>query len=419
MCKSRYCQSLLLSLLLFTNVAAAAKRPLSHRDYDNWRTIATQALSPNGKFLVYSVFPEEGDGEIVLRNLTTGKEAHEAAGTVPATPDGGAEEPAAGPPVARGARFAFTFDNRYLIVSTFASKASTDQAKKDKKPAPSGGMVIVELASFKVTRVPEVASFQVADKGESFLAYLKEPKSAAVPDSAAEKNDSADQDQRRAAGGGRGGGGATRKYGADLVLRDLRAANGNEQTYADVLEYTLSKDARLLVYGVGSKKEESNGIYSVVPGASAAPVALLAGKGRYTKLTWDRNQHEMVFLSDRDDIADKPAKFKLFGWARGGGAPSELVSASTSGFRSGFVVFDRGPVNFSRDGSRIYISCAPASVIAAAEEPPTPAAAPAADSDKVLADLWRWNDDFIQPMQKVRAAQERARSYRAVYSFAS
>ncbi len=406
-----------LSILILAALATAAtKRPLNHRDYDHWRTIATQALSSDGKFLVYSLFPEEGDGEIIVRNLASGKETHEPAGSVPSTPDAGAEEPAAGPPVARGARFSFTSDNHYLVSSTFPSKSDIDQAKKDKKPAPHGGMIIVELASAKVTRIPDVASFQVAEKGESFLAYLKEPKpSAATPDPAAEK-DNNDQDQRRA-GGGRGGAAATRKFGSDLILRDLRVPSGNEQTYADVVEYSLSKDAKLLVYDVGSRKEETNGLYSVTPGTSTAPATLLVGKGRYTKLTWDRDQHELVFFSDRDDTSGKPAKYKLYGWTRGSAAPSALISSATPGFHSGFLVFDRGPVSFSRDGSRVFVSCAPASVIEAAEAPPTPAAVPTADSDKVLADLWRWNDDYIQPMQKVRAAQERARSYRAVYSF--
>jgi hypothetical protein len=35
--------------------------------------------------------------------------------------------------------------------------------------------------------------------------------------------------------------------------------------------------------------------------------------------------------------------------------------------------------------------------------------------EKVMVDLWHWKDDYIQPVQKVRAEQERNRSYRAVY----
>ena len=64
-----------------------AKRPLHHKDYDGWRAIQGQTLSHDGKFLAYSLFPEEGDGEIVVRNLATGKESRESAGALPPAPD--------------------------------------------------------------------------------------------------------------------------------------------------------------------------------------------------------------------------------------------------------------------------------------------------------------------------------------------
>src|SRR6185503_1279446 len=41
-----------------------------------------------------------------------------------------------------------------------------------------------------------------------------------------------------------------------------------------------------------------------------------------------------------------------------------------------------------------------------------------ASEDKVTADLWHWKDDVVQPMQKVRAGQERNRTYRGVLDIA-
>ena len=89
-----------LVLLAFTLVALAQpKRPLSHRDYDGWKSITSQVLSRDGKFLAYALFPEEGDGELVVRNLATGKELHENAGAIPTAPENAdAEVPEAGPP---------------------------------------------------------------------------------------------------------------------------------------------------------------------------------------------------------------------------------------------------------------------------------------------------------------------------------
>ena len=62
----------------------AAKRALTHQDYDAWRSIQGQTLSRDGKFLAYAAVPQDGDGEIVVRNLTTGTEFRAGRGWRPA-----------------------------------------------------------------------------------------------------------------------------------------------------------------------------------------------------------------------------------------------------------------------------------------------------------------------------------------------
>src|ERR1035437_3198708 len=158
---------------LITVSFAQTKRPLNHGDYDGWRSIVGQQLSNDGKFLVYGLFPQEGDGEVVIRNLVTGKEQREPAGLRPAptppTPD--QEGPA---PEARGATLTFSADSKTVVFSTFPPKAESDKAKKDKKPAPKDGMVIVDLASGTATRVERVKRFAMPEKASGLLVYLKE-----------------------------------------------------------------------------------------------------------------------------------------------------------------------------------------------------------------------------------------------------
>ncbi len=413
---SRIALAAALSLAAFAQTAA--KRPMNHRDYDPWNTITGQALSRDGKFLAYSVFPEEGDGQIVVRNLATGKEVRENAGALPPAPDAqNAEAPAEGPgSPARNAKLAFTADGKFLISSAFPKKADTDQAKKDKKRAeemPQPSLLIFDLTSMKAARIGDVESFQVPPTGESVVAYLKGPKPSSAP--AAENSDRRDQGR-----GGRGSGGrnARNKMGSDMIVRDLRG--DKDRTIEGVSDYSMSKDGKTLAYTVASKNEESNGVYWVAPGSDAAPAALLSGKGHYSKLTWDFAQKQMAFLSDKDGAAAKPPKYKVYMWDRQSAAAKEVVSDTIPGFRAGYAIFERGPMSFSRDGSRLFVSDAPLDTVAAAEsDAPAPSTAtPGPNEEKVIADLWRWNDDYIQPMQKVRAAQERARSYRAVLNLA-
>src|SRR4029079_676204 len=177
-------------------------------------------------------------------------------------------------------------------------------------------------------------------------------------------------------------------YGTDLVLRNT--TTGAERTFNDVVDYSLSKDAKTLVFTVSSRSEETNAVYVVSTASDAAPVAVLSGKGKYQKLTWDDEQTELAFISDRDDQTAKQPKFKVYMWERGGGSPvansgsgnptvsdgtaenptvregannhsmappiaTEIVSNSSPGFRKDFVVSDKANLSFSLDGSRLFL----------------------------------------------------------------
>src|SRR5579883_2847107 len=156
-------------------LAQTAKRPLNHHDYDGWRAIVGQKLSADGKWLAYGVFPQEGDGEVVIRNLVTGKEQREPAGERPQPPAPTGEEET--PPQARGAVIEFSADSRTLVFSTFAARAEVEKAKREKKTAaqmPKDGMTIVDLASGKAVRIERVKRFAMPEKAAGWLAYWKE-----------------------------------------------------------------------------------------------------------------------------------------------------------------------------------------------------------------------------------------------------
>ena len=408
----------------------SAKRPLAHADFDAWRSIATPALSRDGKWLAYSLQPQDGDGELVIRELATGKERRETIGALPPPSLVPNEENPDAPPVPRAVRVLFSSDSRYLIASTYPSKAETLAARKAKKKAddmPKGGMLIINLAGGNVVRVAYVKSMQVPSKGGAWVAYLQEETKvdakadSAAPAEAKPADDAGDQAAARALGttatATAAGAGAKKVYGTNLVLREL--ASGSERVFANVLESSFARDGKALLFTVASKAETDNGVYALATGETVAPIALLSGKGKYLKLTWDREQSQVAFLSDRDDVAAKVPQFKLYHWARANAAAApavEAVSAATPGVPADMAISEKGPATtlaFSRDGKKLYVPMA-----APAKAARGPDAAPL-DEDKVTADLWRWNDDVVQSIQKVRATQERNRSYRGVFDLAT
>src|ERR1700723_770989 len=94
-------------LLIAVGASAQTKRPLTHMDYDGWKNIQNQAISNDGKFLAYGLFPQEGDGEVVIRNLVTGQETRIPAGARPAAAPAATDEEE-GPPVQRGVTIDFS-----------------------------------------------------------------------------------------------------------------------------------------------------------------------------------------------------------------------------------------------------------------------------------------------------------------------
>ncbi|MDR3698529.1 MAG: prolyl oligopeptidase family serine peptidase [Candidatus Sulfopaludibacter sp.] len=397
--------------LLAISAPAQTKRPLNHHDYDGWRTIAGQHLSPDGKFVAYAVFPEEGDGEVIVRSLVTGKETRYPAGARPAPAAASEEAPAA---EVRGATILFSSNSRTVVFSTFPAKADTDKAKKDKKTAdqmPKDGMVIVDLSSGQATPVPRVKQFALPENAAGYLAYLREaPEGAGAANGRATGNGDSDQQGGRGGRGGAGGGagrGARPEFGTDLVLRKL--SDSTERSFSDVVEFTFTHDGGHLVFAVSAHDSSRNGVFAARPGSPDAPAALLAGKGKYLKLTWDEKQTELAFLSSHDDADAKQPKWKLYGWDRQSPAAAELVSAATPGLRAGFAISDKGNLSFSKDGTRLFFGCAiPA--------PVKPDAAESSTDDKAVVDLWSYKDDYIQPIQKVRATRDRDRTFTASYS---
>jgi dipeptidyl aminopeptidase/acylaminoacyl peptidase len=384
---------------------SAAKRPLTHNDDDSWRAIQGQSLSRDGKFVAYALVPQDGDGEVVVRNLATGTEWRAPRGAAPVNPPQRSPEaePAPGPPPF-GGRPVFTADTRFLVFQIQPTKAETEKAKKEKKKPeemPRNAMGIMDLSTGDVTRIDRVKQFQVPEEGVGFIAYLLEPK----PD---EKKPDAANAEKSPAPAPRGRRDSKKKeYGTDMVVRNL--ADKTERTFPDVLEYSISKDAKHVVFAVSSKKEETNGAFAITTSATDAAFALLAGKGNYTKLTWDEKQNQLAFLSDHDDAASGQPRLKLYRWDRKTIAATELPQS----LKAGYVISDKGAITFSQDGDKIFFG------VARPPEPEKDASEDESSDDRVSVDLWHWKDDYIQPMQKVRAEQDRNRSYRAVFHVSS
>src|SRR5215204_1045395 len=105
----------LLTLVLFivaTN-AHGQKKPLTHAVYDGWQSIGERYISNDGKFVVYTITPQEGDATLVIQ----------------------ASDQSYKKEIPRGYNATITEDSRYIIFRIKPFFKDTREARiKKKKP---------------------------------------------------------------------------------------------------------------------------------------------------------------------------------------------------------------------------------------------------------------------------------------------
>ena len=247
-------------LLLAVPLAAQARKPITQDTYDLWRTISGAALSPDGKFAIYTQSPVVGDGEVVIRATggdTEWRFARGYTGRPQLMPAADSAAQFSAPPAQ------FSANSRVAAFITYAPRADFEAARKAKPralPAPRTSLTVVNLADGKAQVIPRVRSFRFARETGKYLTYLLEADSA-TPST-------------------RGGAGGTRtEPGAPLMLRDV--ATGQEVKIDDVTSYLFDEAERLLAYTTTSADTAKSGVH-------VRDLATGAVTGNYTTATAQR-----------------------------------------------------------------------------------------------------------------------------------
>lgn len=385
-----------LLLVLPNNLFGQAKRPLDHDVYDSWNTIQGQAISNDGRWVLYAQNPQEGDGELHVRNLDS-KTEHI---------------------VSRGQAARFTDDSRFVVFLIKPELARTREAEKEGKRSdaqPKDSLGIIDLRSGEITKVERVKSFQLPDEAGGWVAYLLQPPlEQSDSNRGVEGERSGGGGRSRAAPAGRRSAGLNRSGesekvdGTVLVLRNL--ASGTERRYEKVVEYTIDNSGAHLAYTASSKDSTADGAF-IVATSEGTPRAMLSGPGAYKSPTFDAAGEQVAFLSNRDDFGAKQPEYSLYHYRIGTPEAVERAAQGSEGIPAGWWVSVNGELSFSNDGTRLFFGTSPRPAPEPEEE--------VQDWEKVEVDIWNWRDPLIQPMQLVQRNDELKRSYEAVLDLAS
>jgi hypothetical protein len=395
----------------FALPAVAQKKALTQADWDKWKSINAPALSADGRWAVYTLIPQVGDGELVIRSTTSATEYRIPRGFLgrPNNTPGGLRGPGGGTaegeptgPTATPAQI--TADSRHVLVTTQASQAEVERARGRGGAALNRQtLVIVSLADGKQTSIPAVRNFRLARDNGTWLAYS--PEDTAVAGDSTSRGGAAPAAGGRGGRGGRGGGGAApgarRQFGTALVLRNL--ATGAEERLADVNGFAFDDSAKVLAYTVVSRDSTKDGAF-LRNMSNGTTTTLLSGRGDYKGLNFDRSGSQLLFVSNRDEFGRDKPRFTLYQASTKGGAAQAIVTPAM--VPPGMRLADNSPINFNRPATAITFSVAP---------PPIDSVPADSLVGKSVFDLWNFKDPTLQPAQRLSAARDRNKSFQAIY----
>jgi dipeptidyl aminopeptidase/acylaminoacyl peptidase len=399
--------SALVLLVVSSAGAQGTRRPLTPADWAHWKSITGTAVSPDGKWVAYSLTPQEGDGDFVVRATTGSTEYRIPRGFI-GRPNMVAGSSGRGGGVSAGR---ISADSRFAATLTYAPMTAFDSARHSGRggrpgPQPKASLAILNLSSGAITTIADVRSFEMPEAVGGWIAYQLDADTAG----AGSRNGAG----ARGARGGEGGGPASsadssarrrKSDGSTVVLR--RLDSGAEVKLEHVTSFAFDDSAKYLGYVVSTKEGDSDGVY-VRPLGQDASRALMTGKGNYRDFTFDRSGQQVAFVTDRDDYASKEPAFTLYYALLQKGEPVRVAGAGSLG--AGLLVADYGRVAFTRAGTAIEFGVAPV----------RPDTVPH-DSlyDKAIFDLWSWKDPDLLPQQRVNASRDRNRTYLTLYHIAS
>ena len=413
----KFC-TVLCSLIIVT-IASAQKKPLDHSVYDRWESIGERVISNDGKFIAYTIQPQEGDGRLIIQSADNRYKKE----------------------IPRGYNVTITDDNKYVIFRIRPFFKDTRDARiKKKRPdeMPKDSLGLLTLGQDSIIKVPRVKAYKVPEKGSGWVAYHLEK---STPDLRSRPNaDSLSRltaiermadsllrladslrnkaNEARAKGlqvleAARRGARSVRlddfgEEGTELVLRNLQT--GNEQKFLLVNEFYFSEKGNTFVTETTRKNGDtlSKALVLWLNLGNNQIDTIFSRFNDAKNFKLDENGTQLAFVSERDSAQKALQKFyRLYYYQQGMDSARMQAERSTAGIAKGYTISDNATLTFSKDGRKLFFGLAPIR---------KPKDTTLVDFETARLDIWHYNDDFLQPQQLVNLNNELRRSYTAVWN---
>ncbi len=369
-----------------TTTAARAddhKKAMTVADYARWRTIRDVAISDDGNWASYGYQQRRVDDTLFVKSFAN-------------LPDH---------KIPRASRAQFSDDSRwiaYFVAEPIRAGQGESNAISDTPQSGPGRVELRNLGSGTVTSWENVQSFSFSKGSKALMIRKARAAGGGAPAAAAP-----------AGGGGRGGGrggaggGAPATVGTDMILHHL--TDGIDELIGSVSAAEFNKPGTLIAYTVAGAGRDGNGVFLETIG-NWQRRALDVARADYSRLTWDDSGSAVAALRgvDRPRFTEKENTLVAFTDLEGTTPTSFVLDrASLSGLPDSMVISEKGTLSWSADRTKLFVGLKEQQA-----QPPrrdtTVAVEPVGN-----VDVWHWKDPQIQPVQMVRAQQDRNRTFTA------
>jgi dipeptidyl aminopeptidase/acylaminoacyl peptidase len=365
-----------------------APQPLTMRDVLAWKRINGATLSRDGQWLAYTLAPNEGDSEVVLRKTQGDKEIRFPCGSSPF------------------AGTTFSHDSKWLAFRVQPTAKEMKLIQKSGKPA-RGKVVLVNLATEAKTEFENVQRFAFSGESAAYIALAK-PSAPPAPS-------------------------ATDKWsGADLILREL--ATGTELNTGNVSEFAFDKKGTMLAMVIDAQGQSGNGV-QLRNLAAATVVSLDTDKANYSRLTWTEKGDGLAVLRGEEDKAYQDKLYSIVAFTDlQAKAPKKVVydPRTDKTFPEGRTISPNRPPTWSEDLSLLIFGIhiakkkpAAAKPVAADPAKPKDADKPGPkpvgktpDREKPDLVIWHGSDERLQSAQQKSAGADQSHNYTCIYRVA-
>lgn len=368
--------SLPFALLFISSSLSAQNKILKPEDYAQWQSITQTELSPDANWFSYTISLVEGDGWLNVKQIGSEKE-HK---------------------IKNGFGQQFSNNNRWFAFRIGITEEEARE-KKENQETIKYKLGLMNLHSSEVDTFNNIASYEFSDDGRFLMMNKYRPDESSI-------------------------------RGSDIILRNLE--EGTNQLFGNVAENKFNEDGTLLALLIDSHEKLGNGV-QLVRLENMSIHVLESDETEFRSLTWSDEVSSLAFLKVITNDEYKEDTHKLYAFTQLDSNPQKKIfdHSIRDDFPGDTRIVDYRALQWSEDRERLFFGIKEWTVIEK-DEKGSEEKVEESERDKGMdkedknkdpdahlsptnVEIWHWQDDPIQPRQKVISQSDLEANFLSVW----